>query len=69
MLQPKMNPDEIDLDHATVARLIATQFPRWAGLRITAVPSAGTDNAIYRLGAHMAQGPSLARVPRWHRRR
>jgi aminoglycoside phosphotransferase (APT) family kinase protein len=59
MPKPKMNPDEIDIDRPTVIRLIAKQFPQWAGLAITEVPSAGTDNAIYRLGDDMA-----VRLPR-----
>ena len=55
----KMNPDEIDIGIPVVARLIAEQFPQWARLPITEVPSAGTDNAIYRLGEEMA-----VRLPR-----
>jgi aminoglycoside phosphotransferase (APT) family kinase protein len=47
-------------DHA-VARLIARQFPRWAGLPITRVRSAGTDNVLYRLGADLVV--RLPRVP------
>ncbi len=50
---------EPDIDTPLVSRLIAAQFPRWAGLPITRVPSAGTDNAIYRLGDDMA-----VRLPR-----
>lgn len=59
MRKPKMNPDEIDIDCPVVVRLIARQFPQWAGLPITAVHSAGTDNAIFRLGDDMA-----VRLPR-----
>jgi aminoglycoside phosphotransferase (APT) family kinase protein len=59
MAGPKMNPDEVDIDCPTVVRLIARQFPQWAGLPITAVRSAGTDNAIFRLGDDMA-----VRLPR-----
>lgn len=59
MPEPKMNPDEIDIDRPTVVRLIAEQFPQWAGLPITGVRSAGTDNAIFRLGDDMA-----VRLPR-----
>jgi aminoglycoside phosphotransferase (APT) family kinase protein len=33
-----------------VRRLLAKQFPAWADLSIEPVPSAGTDNALYRLG-------------------
>ena len=50
---------EPHIDTPLVCRLIAAQFPRWAGLPITRVPSAGTDNAIYRLGDDMA-----VRLPR-----
>jgi aminoglycoside phosphotransferase (APT) family kinase protein len=59
MPKPRMNPDEIDIDSPLVRRLIHKQFPQWADLPITEVRSAGTDNAIYRLGNEMA-----ARLPR-----
>ncbi|MFF0486950.1 aminoglycoside phosphotransferase family protein [Streptomyces sp. NPDC004435] len=39
-----------EIDAALVRRLIAAQFPRWAGLDVRAVASAGTDNAMFRLG-------------------
>jgi hypothetical protein len=39
---PKTNPDELDIDLRLVKRLVATQFPQWADLPLTAVPSAGT---------------------------
>jgi aminoglycoside phosphotransferase (APT) family kinase protein len=48
---------EPDIDTPLFRRLIAV--PRRAGLPITRVPSAGTDNAIYRLGDDMA-----VRLPR-----
>lgn len=54
-----MHANEIRTDVALVRRLLARQFPRWADLRIEAVPSAGTSNAIYRLGDEMA-----VRLPR-----
>jgi aminoglycoside phosphotransferase (APT) family kinase protein len=54
-----MFPDEVDIDASLVGRLIAGQFPRWAGLPLTEVRSAGTDNAIYRLGGELA-----VRLPR-----
>jgi aminoglycoside phosphotransferase (APT) family kinase protein len=57
----KMHPDEADIDLPLVSRLFAAQFPRWASLPLEAVPSAGTDNAIYRLGGDMA-----VRLPRIH---
>ena len=50
----KMHADEVDTDISLVGRLVAAQFPRWADLPIEPVRSAGTDNAIYRLGNDMA---------------
>ena len=61
MPSEKMHADEVDTDVVVVLRLLATQFPRWAGLPLTPVPSGGTDNAIYRLGDDMA-----VRLPRIH---
>lgn len=59
MAAPPTHPDETGIDSALVARLVAEQFPRWAGLPVTPVPSAGTDNAMYRLGDDKA-----VRLPR-----
>lgn len=42
------------LDTARVRRLIAGQFPEWADQEITPLVSAGTDNAIYRMGEDLA---------------
>jgi len=42
-----------------VRRLLAAQFPQWADQPIEPLHSAGTDNAIYRLGDDMA-----VRLPR-----
>lgn len=54
-----MHPDEVPTDVHLVRALVATQFPRWAGLPVSPVTSSGTDNAMFRLG------PSLvARLPR-----
>ena len=55
----KMHADEIDIDVALVRRLLTAQFPAWAELPLAPVRSAGTDNAMYRLGADMA-----VRLPR-----
>jgi len=55
----KMHVDEVDVDVSLVDRLLAAQFPQWADLPIEPVHSAGTDNAIYRLGDDMA-----VRLPR-----
>ncbi|SEL86103.1 aminoglycoside phosphotransferase family protein [Streptacidiphilus jiangxiensis] len=59
MTGTRMHADEIDIDTALVARLIARQFPAWAGLRLVRVPSAGTDNAMFRLGDDL-----VVRLPR-----
>jgi aminoglycoside phosphotransferase (APT) family kinase protein len=55
----KMHVHEIDTDVSLVSRLITAQFPQWANLPISAVPSSGTDNALYRLGDEM-----VVRLPR-----
>ncbi|WP_333744967.1 aminoglycoside phosphotransferase family protein [Streptomyces ardesiacus] len=39
-----------DLDERLVRRLVEGQFPRWAGLPLVRHPSAGTVNAMFRLG-------------------
>lgn len=54
-----MHADELDIDVHLVHRLVASQFPHWATLPLAPVPSAGTDNAIYRFG-----GELVARLPR-----
>jgi aminoglycoside phosphotransferase (APT) family kinase protein len=61
MTAGKMHVDEVDTDVSLVGRLLAAQFPQWADLPIEPVHSAGTDNAIYRLGDDMA-----VRLPRIH---
>ncbi len=45
-----MHPDEVATDVGVVRRLISDQFPQWANLPLSPVASAGTDNALYRLG-------------------
>lgn len=57
----KMHVDEVDTGVSLVIRLLSAQFPQWADLPIEPVPSAGTDNALYRLGDNM-----VARLPRIH---
>ena len=56
-----MHDDEVDTDVDLARRLLASQHPQWADLPIERVPSAGTDNAIYRLGDDLA-----LRLPRIH---
>ena len=50
MTRQKIHADEIEIDAELVRRLLSSQFPRWAELPLASVPSAGTDNALYRLG-------------------
>jgi aminoglycoside phosphotransferase (APT) family kinase protein len=57
-----MHSDELDIDKALVARLIAAQFPQWANLPVVKLPSAGTDHALYRLSDDMVV--RLPRIPR-----
>jgi aminoglycoside phosphotransferase (APT) family kinase protein len=54
-----MHEHEVPIDQALVERLVATQFPQWAELPVRHASSAGTDNAMYRLGDTMA-----VRLPR-----
>jgi len=55
----KLHDDEVDIDASLVARLLAEQFPRWAGLPIQVVASSGTDNVTFRVGSDLA-----VRLPR-----
>ena len=59
MTAGKMHDGELAIDAALVRRLLVAQFPQWADLPLTPVRSAGTDNALYRLGAEM-----VVRLPR-----
>jgi len=61
MADSKMHADEIDIDTRLVRELLADQFSHWARLTLAPVVSAGTVNAIYRLGRDMA-----VRLPRIH---
>src|SRR6516165_2756429 len=55
----KMHADEVDIDVSLVCQLLVTQFPQWRDLPIVPIHSAGTDNAIFRLGYDMS-----VRLPR-----
>ncbi|MBL8056440.1 MAG: aminoglycoside phosphotransferase family protein [Anaerolineales bacterium] len=57
----KLHADEVFADEALVRRLLAAQFPHWADLPLRPVASAGTDHALYRLGAEL-----VVRLPRIH---
>jgi aminoglycoside phosphotransferase (APT) family kinase protein len=59
----KMHAGEVPIDAELVGCLISEQFPRWAGLPISAVPSTGTVNTIYRIGDRLCA--RLPRVQEW----
>jgi aminoglycoside phosphotransferase (APT) family kinase protein len=61
MPRRKMHADELELDAGLVRRLLAEQFPEWAGLPVSRLSSSGTDNALFRLGDEL-----VARLPRIH---
>ncbi|MFI6339234.1 aminoglycoside phosphotransferase family protein [Streptomyces sp. NPDC050535] len=56
-----MHAHEAPIDEALVRELLAAQFPVWADLPLKRVTSAGTVNALYRLGDDMAV--RLPRIP------
>jgi aminoglycoside phosphotransferase (APT) family kinase protein len=61
----KMHDGEVDINAGLVGRLVVAQFPELDGLPVRAVRSAGTVNAIYRLGDHLyARLPRLLRYAR-----
>ena len=55
----RMHEDEFEVDADLVSRLLTRQFPQWADLPLEPVASAGTDNALFRLGDQM-----VVRLPR-----
>lgn len=73
MSASKIHADQIDTDEPLVRRLLADQFPQWADLPVTAVPTSGTENAIYRLGDEMGvrlpfrpvKDDQLEKLERW----
>lgn len=55
----RMHEDEVAVDTSLVGRLIADQFPQWAGLPLRRVESSGSENAMFRLGED-----KVVRLPR-----
>lgn len=55
----RMHADEVVVDAGVVARLVAAQLPQWAHLPVVHASSAGTDNAMFRLGDDL-----VVRLPR-----
>ena len=65
---PTVHPDEIEIELTVVRRLVAAQFPRWAGLPLRAFPSYGTVNVLFRMGDDLCvRLPRLrqAELPTW----
>src|ERR1017187_520157 len=64
-----VNKDEITADAA--ARLVAPQFPQWAGLPVTPVTLNGQDNTTFRLGNELSirlpSASCAAQVAKEHR--
>jgi aminoglycoside phosphotransferase (APT) family kinase protein len=57
-----IHPDRPHLEISLVRRLVATQFPEWAGLPVKPVESGGWDNRTFHLGEDMSvRLPSAAR--------
>jgi aminoglycoside phosphotransferase (APT) family kinase protein len=52
----------VHVDIPQARRLVAAQFPEWADLDVTPVPSSGVDNITFRLG-----DDKLLRMPRFAR--
>jgi aminoglycoside phosphotransferase (APT) family kinase protein len=59
MARVTMHVGEVRTSAALARRLVARQFPQWAGMTITRVASAGTDHDVYRLGDRL-----VVRLPR-----
>jgi aminoglycoside phosphotransferase (APT) family kinase protein len=55
----KLHDDEVEIDSALVERLLAAQFPHWAGRDVRVVKQSGTDNVTFRVGDELA-----VRLPR-----
>jgi|tagenome__1003787_1003787.scaffolds.fasta_scaffold20874668_2 aminoglycoside phosphotransferase (APT) family kinase protein len=67
-----MHPEQIRVDEHTARRLIHDQFPEWRGMSVESMHTAGTVNAIFRIGSDLAaRFPLLAQEPeetwRWLR--
>ena len=57
-----MTGARMSIDASLVGRLVAAQFPAWAGLPIRSVEPGGWDNRTFHLGERMTvRMPSAAR--------
>ncbi len=55
----RLHPDEVEITEALARALLRARFPRWAGLPLARLDSAGTQNVMFRLGTDL-----LLRLPR-----
>ena len=62
-----MHPGQLAISSATVRELVDAQFPQWRALAIKPADSAGTVNAIFRVGNHLAAESARNVVPTVHR--
>ncbi|GAA4752382.1 aminoglycoside phosphotransferase family protein [Nocardioides endophyticus] len=59
-----MHEDQLEISEEAVRRLVAEQFPQWRDLPVRAVATAGTVNAIFRIGEDLAaRFPLVAEDP------
>jgi len=73
MSATRIHADQLATDERLVRRLLVDQFPQWADLPLTPVPSTGTENSIYRLGHDLcvrlpyrpAKDDQLGKLDRW----
>lgn len=49
-----MHEGQLEMSEETVRRLVHDQFPQWRGLPVRTLASAGTVNAIFRLGEELS---------------
>jgi aminoglycoside phosphotransferase (APT) family kinase protein len=66
----QMHANQLDVSAETVRRLVDEQFPDWRDLPIRCVDSAGTVNAIFRIGDRLAarfplEPDDVEEVRRW----
>src|SRR5918998_5773911 len=57
-----MHADQLDVPVAAARGLIAEQFPQWAHLPVRSLSSAGTVNALFRIGDHLTGRFPLQRI-------
>ncbi|MFG1905979.1 aminoglycoside phosphotransferase family protein [Kribbella sp. NPDC048928] len=59
---PKLHDDEVEIDSTLVERLLAEQFPRWAGQPVQVIERSGTDNVTFRVGELSVRLPRTERT-------